>query len=482
MRLSISCLLFSLCCFFEIFGQAVALPTDFRQHNLTQFNSSLFSPTFSLEANRPRSVSLWSRWQWQTVDGTPTTVFANYTQNIDSLSALGVGFFQHNTGVLLNTGGLLNYAFAITGERSKLIFGANVLLFSQKLADEGILGSQQMIPLGLIDNDFIAEFTPALEFQINRFSIALAVENALNFNFSDSERTDLDREFTAIVSNTFPILLFGKESSLKPVVYLHTVPDNDTQLGLNTVLNHPNFWIQGGYNSFYGASGGAGITLFKKFSLGALAEFGVDESLSDRDPSIEVVLSYFFGRQKFKEKEPTEEGPEEEVDLNTETEKEAQLQEERLREQARQDSIGAAKQAQLTAARKKRQLDSIAAIEKEALLRKKQRLDSIAGAKSKEEVTLEPNEKYQEVAKVDGLVPGFYLIANVFGTKEYFEKFMKSLFAKGLEPKSFYRDVNGYNYVYLKRYSTIEGARKARDSNFNGRYRDALWIFRVRGN
>jgi len=77
------------------------------------------------------------------------------------------------------------------------------------------------------------------------------------------------------------------------------------------------------------------------------------------------------------------------------------------------------------------------------------------------------------------LQTGFYLIANVFGTKKYFEAFMKTLKGKGLDPKSFYRNVNKYNYVYLQRYNTIEDARQGRNSKFDGKYSEDLWIFRV---
>ena len=56
-------------------SQEPELPYDFRQHNLTEFNSSLLSPVFSLDRNNPQSVALWTRWQWQTVDGSPSTLF-----------------------------------------------------------------------------------------------------------------------------------------------------------------------------------------------------------------------------------------------------------------------------------------------------------------------------------------------------------------------------------------------------------------------
>jgi hypothetical protein len=99
----------------------------------------------------------------------------------------------------------------------------------------------------------------------------------------------------------------------------------------------------------------------------------------------------------------------------------------------------------------------------------------------KVEVKPEAGEKYEEVVTEDGLVPGFYLIANVFGTKKYFDAFMQDLRAKGIEPGSFLRGKNNYNYAYLKRYNTIGEARRARDNKFGGKYQAKTWIFRVVG-
>ena len=73
------------------------------------------------------------------------------------------------------------------------------------------------------------------------------------------------------------------------------------------------------------------------------------------------------------------------------------------------------------------------------------------------------------------------LIANVFGTKKYFEAFVSDMTKRGLQPKSFLRSKNKFNYVYLGRYETMGEARKARDSKLNGRYTEPTWIFRVKG-
>lgn len=456
------------------FAQENGLPEDLRQHNLTQYNSSLLNPTFSFDRNQPRSLSIWSRWQWQTVDTDPTSLFVNYTQKIDAQSSAGVGFFQHNTGLFLNTGGVLNYAYAIPlGEESNLFFGANISFYTQKLADDRLVNDNQIDLAQLsTENSFIAEFAPGLRIQANGFNMAMAIENALDYNFSDNEREAASRIFSASISNDFPVFLFDEVSYLRPLAYVRAIPNEDTQYGLTTLFSNPKFWVQGGYNSFYGVSGGAGATLFEKFSIGALVEFGLDSAISNEDPTFEIVASYYFGKQAFSAKEKKEKkSVEERMDEAEERRRLAQEERERQRlekEQqlaaARQDSINNAREAELAAVLQQNILDSIARVQRE------------------QEVEIQPNEKYEEVVTSDGLEPGFYLIANVFGTQRYYDNFMQTLVANGLEPKSFLRSLNNYNYVYLERYDTIEEARAARDSNFNGKYTEALWIFRVRGN
>lgn len=148
-------------------------------------------------------------------------------------------------------------------------------------------------------------------------------------------------------------------------------------------------------------------------------------------------------------------------------------------EKQRVDSIN---NARIKERREREIRDSIAQARSReiALAKERARLDSIAAVELQKDVELLPNERYEEVVKEQGLEPGFYLIANVFGTKKYYENFMKTLKQKGLSPGSFYRKANGYNYVYLGRYNSINEARQARDSKFDGKYQDKLWIFRIR--
>ncbi len=91
------------------------------------------------------------------------------------------------------------------------------------------------------------------------------------------------------------------------------------------------------------------------------------------------------------------------------------------------------------------------------------------------------SQRYEEVASEDGLIPGYYLIANVFEIERNYKKFMRTLTAQGLQPKYFYRSFNNYHYVYLERYDTLKMARKTWENHFDGRYTDEIWIFRVKG-
>lgn len=525
-------------------AQDVELPSDYRQHNLTEYNSSLLNPAYALNKNNPSSLAFWSRWQWQTFDGDPTTLFFNYSHSLSELSTAGVGFFQHNTEIFINTGLSINYAYNIElSERVSLGVGVNILGFQQKLADQRFFTPNPIQTE--ITNDFIVQLAPGINFRYDSFSLGLSSENLMDYNISTNERnTSSDgRMFLALASYDFPIGILNSDdnSVLRPAIYYKSIPGFDAQLGLTTLLSTNKFWAQLGFNSFYGVSGGVGGRFFKRFSIGALVEVGASSDISGTDPTFELVTSYKLGKLSDEERYPTEELIVEEVTEKelTRAEKLAQREEEKERERLekiqrqrekdsirealrltdlaleeskmaekkRKDSIAQTNEdkalAEVQALERQRKIDSTNAANKAkeaALALELQReRDSIAQVKlaeaealkqqeenerlaqQKEEVTPEKGERYEEVTKQGSLEPGYYLIANVFGTKRYFDAFMADLQKKGLNPGSFYRDVNKYNYVFLAKFNSISEARAARDSNFGGKYTEKTWIFRVVG-
>ncbi|MFS4468179.1 PorP/SprF family type IX secretion system membrane protein [Maribacter sp. 2210JD10-5] len=537
--------------FFAVFranAQDAPLPNDFRQQNLTEYNSNLLNPAYALDRNNPSSIAFWSRWQWQVYDADPTSLFLNYTLRLNESSAAGVGFFQHNTGIFLNTGGALNYAYDIKfNDKTSLGIGLNLFGYQQKLADDRFF-----IPNPIqtsITNDFIVQLAPGINFRVDKFSLGITSENLFDYNFSTSQRNTDPGDIIVFGLASYDIpLQVGSDgnSMIRPALYIKSIPGFDTQFGFTGLFSTSKFWVQGGYNSFYGVSGGVGGRFFKRFSIGALVELGIDSQLEGKDPSFELVTSYKLGNLEKPsdtiEEQLIAEETEKEEKLKAALEKEERLalkeeskeQEKLAKENAkrvkdsiqesnkgkvlaqkesrrdlkrRTDSINKAKaEAALAEARsmaRKRRTDSINAVQnakEEALaLAIQRKKDSVAAAtlaaaeaaekkaelerlaRQKEVVTVQKGEKYEEVTKEGKLRPGYYLIANVFGTKRYFEAFLADLKKKGLNPGSFYRDLNKYNYVYLARYDSIDEARKARDSKFGGKYPDKTWIFRVVG-
>ena len=525
-------------------AQEVVLPTDFRQQNLTEYNGSIVNPAYSLDRNNPSSLAFWSRWQWQTYDGDPTSLFLNYTARLNDVSAAGIGFFQHNTGIFLNTGANLNYAYNIAlGEDIFLGVGLNVFAFQQKLADDRFFVPNPIQTSA--ENDFILQMAPGINLSIDRFNIGLTSENLFDYNFTTNERNTSpdDRMFQALVSYDFPVSVLSSDDSsvFRPMLYYKTIPGLDNQIGLITLLTTNKYWAQAGYNSFYGFSGGIGGRFFKRLSFGALVEVGTSSDLKGQDPTFELVTSYKLGKQQTpaeeleeqliaeeKKKEEslvqqeeievasTELTKAEKLALKRESKKQERLaliESKRLKDsiqnasrqsdlavkqskrdiKRKRDSLENAKAEQALAEAKalqqQRQKDSIAAVmkrEAEAVaLAQQRRQDSIAESKAlamrNEVVEVKAGEKYEEVTKEGSLEPGYYLIANVFGTKKYLDAFLADMKKRGINAKSFFREKNKYNYVYLAKFDFIKDARQARDSKLNGKYTDKIWIFRVTG-
>lgn len=282
-------------------AQEVVLPTDFRQQNLTEYNGSIVNPAYSLDRNNPSSIAFWSRWQWQTYDGDPTSLFLNYSARLNDVSAAGIGFFQHNTGIFLNTGANLNYAYNIAlGEDIFLGVGLNVFAFQQKLADDRFFVPNPIQTSA--ENDFILQMAPGINLSIDRFNIGLTSENLFDYNFTTNERNTSpdDRMFQALVSYDFPVSVLSSDDSsvFRPMLYYKTIPGLDNQIGLITLLTTNKYWAQAGYNSFYGFSGGIGGRFFKRLSFGALVEVGTSSDLKGQDPTFELVTSYKLGKQQ----------------------------------------------------------------------------------------------------------------------------------------------------------------------------------------
>ncbi|MBQ4820891.1 M56 family metallopeptidase [Aquimarina sp. MMG016] len=76
---------------------------------------------------------------------------------------------------------------------------------------------------------------------------------------------------------------------------------------------------------------------------------------------------------------------------------------------------------------------------------------------------------------------GYYLITNIFKHKNYLDKMLKKFNELGLPAKMFKNPKDGYSYVYLGRYDTLEEAKKKLLNNLDKRYYGDMYILKVYG-
>lgn len=80
---------------------------------------------------------------------------------------------------------------------------------------------------------------------------------------------------------------------------------------------------------------------------------------------------------------------------------------------------------------------------------------------------------------VAGVLPGYYIVANVFSIPSNATKFVASLSAKNIEADFFINPINNYRYVFLSRTNHYQEAVKLYFSYKNGIYKEDLWIMKV---
>ncbi|MDX1363585.1 PorP/SprF family type IX secretion system membrane protein [Arenibacter latericius] len=475
-------------------AQEVGLPSDFRQHNLTEFNSSLMNPVHSLDRNNPQSIAFWSRYQWQYIDSDPSSWILNYTRKINDRSSFGVGFIQHNTGVFHNTGGLINYAYRFNlGERMRLSFGLNLFGFTSQLADDRYQPNHPvLLPQLQLSDAFVLQFAPGMRFEIDDFGIGFSSDNLMDYNFNTNKgNSEIDEKvFMGTLDYTFPIQLFNgfDGAYLRPMAYFRSIPYGDMQIGVNALLSSEILWVQGGYNSFYGVSGGIGGRFFKQVSIGALIEFGVDEQVKQKDPSFEIVAAYHFGNPNKGKGEVVEEMVVDKMEPTKKEIREAKRLSRRAKKNRESELVLEVQREKNRQIQERKKADSLLEI---SGFEEKRKVDSLQqmkkNIKSDEEEIIERkrSEKavtqvhYEEVHKLEGEKAGFYLIVNIYGSNKYRDLFLEKLKERGINAQFFFVPKQKYDYVYLERYDTLRDAEAARDSKFYGKYSERIWIYRI---
>lgn len=295
--------------------------------NLLKFNRFLINPTFSTVREDKSYINLLHRNQAVSFDDNNQSYFLSYSGRIGDRSGLGLSLYTQREGILSNYGVLANYAYGVKlSDKSNFTFGANLSYYNSGF-DEGRANPVEDDPFlsGFQDSSLLT-FQPGFNISYGQFDFGVYAENLIDYNLKTSESiTDFSEktfsghlQYTHQFENMRGIMESGR---LMPLARVRMVGEDEVVLGGNLILDLPKIgWLQGGYDSFYGASAGIGFNLNRRLSIGYTMEKGLTNNFDNLGVTHEISFAYSFTPNLTEDRVMLEDGYEESMVSNGENE------------------------------------------------------------------------------------------------------------------------------------------------------------------
>lgn len=280
--------------------------------NLLKFNRFLINPTFSTVQEDKSYINLLHRNQSVEFKDNDQTYFLSYSGRIGDKSGLGLSLYNQKVGPVSNTGVLANYAYGVKlSEKSNFTFGANLAYYSTGLNRNNIdVIDPNDYRLNGTEESNVLSFQPGFNISFGGFDFGMFAENLFDYNLKTSKSlTDFaDKtysthlQYTHRFDNTSGIM---ESARLMPLARARMNGQNrfaseenqsqDISFGGSLILDLPKLgWLQGGYDSFYGASAGAGFNINRRLSLGYTMEKGLAGDFDNLGITHEISFAYSF--------------------------------------------------------------------------------------------------------------------------------------------------------------------------------------------
>ena len=412
-------ILFFICTFQVLYSQedgVVALTLPVR--NSLKFNSYIINPTFSFVRQQSPILSFYNKKQWVQFDNAPQTYLFSYSGRFLENEGASLGFFQQDYGVLTTFGAVANFAHNIElQEDSNLTFGVNVGFYKSGLNKGKAITNYPDPSLENIPSNALLTVNPGINYGTAFLDFGLSVNNLVLYNLKTSKiiENNPEKSIEAHIMYTGYVDSYGffDGSKFSGILKAESKKDKTVLSGLAMLTLLKGIWVQAGYNTQYGMSGGMGLNISPKLSIEYNYESATGK-LSNFGASHEIVFAYKFTSKKFNYEDEENEGsiipaagtsnrvaakPVSEASHNEylkyKEDKEAKLKAEadtklkpdtnaaakaKLAEEARLKAIADAKTKQLADAKLKADADAAA----KAKLAEEARLKAIADAKTKQ--------------------------------------------------------------------------------------------------
>ena len=273
---------------------------DLPANNSLIFNKFIINPTFSFVKEDKSSIVLYNKQLFSAFDNPPQTYLLSFSSKLGENNAIAVAGFQQNYGLLSTTGAVINYARNVMfNDESNLTFGLNLSAYKSGLDVSKVITNTTDPLLNTIPSNTLVSISPGLNYGTGLFDFGIAAKNIVFYNGTTSKmlKDDPAKSIDGHIMYTGFLDSDGilEESKFSAIARAEMRKDI-TVLATTLMLNAPKAgWLQAGYNSLYGISGGAGFNIAKSFSLGVTYEKALG-NVVDRGSALEFVLSYHFNK------------------------------------------------------------------------------------------------------------------------------------------------------------------------------------------
>ncbi|GGI57472.1 PorP/SprF family type IX secretion system membrane protein [Winogradskyella haliclonae] len=271
--------------------------------NSLTFNRNIINPTFSFVREQNKFVSAYNKREWVQFNDAPLSYLVSYSGRFTDDIGAGITLFQQNYGVLTTYGGVINFAYNARLERdTNLTFGLNLAAYSSGLNSGNVVTNFPDPSLDNIESNFLVSVNPGINFGTTFLDFGVSVKNLFLYNVQSSELLqDVPNQgiqghvmYTGYMSSRG----FFDDSKFTGLIRSEFRED-ETIIAANAMLSIPKgFWIQGGYNTMYGASGGIGLNITEEIAIEYNYEMALGD-FSDFGPSHEITLAYRFKNERF---------------------------------------------------------------------------------------------------------------------------------------------------------------------------------------
>ncbi|MCJ7466581.1 MAG: type IX secretion system membrane protein PorP/SprF [Maribacter sp.] len=275
---------------------------DVPSQNLLKYNRFLINPTFSTVREDKSYINLLHRNQSVQFDDNNQNYFLSYSGRISDRTGLGLSLYTQRAGTVSNYGVLANYAYGIKlSDKSNFTFGANLSYYNSGFDQNRANTVDPNDPLlnGLQDSNLLS-FQPGFNLSYGKFDFGVFAENLFDYNLktSNSITEFKDKTFSGHLQYTHQFENASgifEDGRLMPLARARKVGVSDIVLGGSLILDLPKVgWLQGGYDSFYGAAAGIGFNLNQRISLGYTMEKGLSSNFENFGMTHEISFAYSF--------------------------------------------------------------------------------------------------------------------------------------------------------------------------------------------